>query len=77
MAAKTSGRQDGLPSSSRAWMCTTWAPASQARLASSAISTGVYGIAGHCARLASTPVSAQETMTGASGFDMRGSWTGG
>src|SRR5260370_14898052 len=39
-------------------MCTIAAPASAARWASSPISLGVYGIAGHCSRVARTPVSA-------------------
>jgi len=38
----------GVPSSLRAWMWTTAAPASYARLHSSAISPGVYGMYGHC-----------------------------
>src|SRR5579864_1640744 len=50
--------QSGPPSGVRAWMCTIAAPASAARFASSAISRGVYGMAGHCSRVASTPVSA-------------------
>ena len=44
-------------------MCTTDAPASYARRASSPISSGVYGRYGHCSRVASTPVSAAVTMT--------------
>src|SRR5215510_1367376 len=44
-------------------MCTTAAPASYARRASSPISAGVYGRYGHCSRVASTPVSAAVTMT--------------
>jgi len=44
--ANVSVDQVGEPSSLRAWMCTIAAPASYARRASSAISTGVYGIAG-------------------------------
>src|SRR5260370_4483419 len=39
-------------------MCTMAGPASAARWASSPISLGVYGIAGHCSRVARTPVSA-------------------
>src|SRR6476620_8287870 len=50
-------------SGSRPWMCTSAAPASYARRASSAISTGEYGRWGHCSRRASTPVSAHVTMT--------------
>src|ERR1700694_3583435 len=43
-------------------MWTMAAPASAARLASSPISIGVYGMAGHWSRVASTPVSAAVTM---------------
>jgi ActR/RegA family two-component response regulator len=53
----------GEPSSLRAWMWTTAAPASYARRASSAISTGVYGIAGQCFLVVTAPVRAQDTMT--------------
>ena len=63
MAAYVEGSKVGPPSSVRAWMWTTAAPASCARRASSAISTGVYGTHGHWSRLASTPVSAQVTIT--------------
>src|SRR5262245_65014970 len=44
-------------------MCTMLAPASYARLASSAISTGVYGMAGQCFLVVTAPVSAHERMT--------------
>src|SRR2546425_5470722 len=60
ISAKVSTLQSGPPSGLRAWMCTIAAPASAARLASSPISLGVYGMAGHCSRVASTPVSAAE-----------------
>src|SRR3954469_5302480 len=63
IAAYTSGAYVGPPSSVRAWMCTTAAPASYARAASSAISAGVYGTHGHCSRVARTPGSAQVTIT--------------
>src|SRR6478736_2476376 len=53
----------GEPSSLRAWMCTIAAPASYARFASSAISTGVYGIAGQCFLVVTAPVRAQEMIT--------------
>src|SRR3954471_20527918 len=53
----------GEPSSLRAWMWTIAAPASYARFASSAISTGVYGIAGQCFFVVTAPVSAQDRMT--------------
>src|SRR5688500_10519558 len=49
-------------------MCTTVAPASYARFASSAISSGVYGTHGHCSRFASTPVRAQVITTLSSRF---------
>src|SRR6266540_2242943 len=39
------------------------APSSYARLASSAISTGVYGMAGQCFLVVTAPVSAHERMT--------------
>src|ERR1700760_2535087 len=55
--------QVGEPSSLRAWMWTIAAPASYARFASSAISTGVYGIAGQCFLVVTAPVSAHERMT--------------
>src|SRR3569623_307685 len=61
--AKVSFDQVGEPSSLRAWMWTTAAPASYARFASSAISTGVYGIAGQCFLVVTAPVRAQEMMT--------------
>ena len=41
ICSNVSGLQVGEPSSLRAWMWTTAAPASHARRASSAISTGV------------------------------------
>src|SRR5690349_24884583 len=55
--------QVGMPSSVRAWIWTIAAPASYARLASSAISTGVYGIAGQCFFVVTAPVSAHDRMT--------------
>src|SRR6195952_2306328 len=63
ICANVSGSHGGEPSSLRAWMWTTAAPASYARLASSAISTGVYGIAGQCFLVVTAPVRAQDTMT--------------
>src|SRR5262245_9178046 len=63
IAANVSLAHVGEPSSLRAWMCTIAAPASYARLASSAISTGVYGIAGQCFLVVTAPVSAQDTIT--------------
>src|SRR5437868_13230908 len=53
----------GDPSSLRAWMWTIAAPASYARRASSAISTGVYGMAGQCFLVVTAPVSAHDRMT--------------
>src|SRR6185295_675748 len=61
--AKVSFDQVGEPSSLRAWMWTIAAPASYARRASSAISAGVYGIAGQCFLVVTAPVKAQDTMT--------------
>ena len=40
------------------------APSSTARFASAAYSSGVYGIAGHCSRLATAPEIEQVTMQG-------------
>ena len=45
-------------------MCTP--PSSTIRRASAAYSSGVYGIAGHCSRLASAPEIAQVMTTGSS-----------
>src|ERR1700753_726051 len=42
------------------------APSSTARRASAAYSSGVYGIAGHWSRLASTPLIEQLMITGSS-----------
>jgi hypothetical protein len=63
IAANVSGAHVGRPWSVRAWTCTIAAPASYARFASSAISTGVYGIAGHSCLAVTAPVSAHEMMT--------------
>src|SRR4051812_19314713 len=63
IASKVSRDQVGEPSSLRAWMCTTAAPASYARRASSAISTGVYGIAGQCFLVVTAPVKAHDRIT--------------
>jgi hypothetical protein len=41
-------------------------PSSTARLASAAYSSGVYGIAGHCSRLATAPEIEQVMMQGSS-----------
>src|SRR5215468_8842510 len=61
----------GEPSALRAWMCTIAAPASYARRASSAISTGVYGIAGQCFLVVTAPVRAHDTMTLSAAFTPR------
>src|SRR5258708_9759171 len=53
----------GVPSSLRAWMWTTAQPASAQRRASSAISTGVYGMYSHCLRVVSAPVRAAVMTT--------------
>jgi len=63
MRWNVSGAHVGEPSSLRAWTCTIAAPASYARRASSAISTGVYGIAGQCFFVVTAPVSAHDRMT--------------
>src|SRR5882672_2264029 len=63
IAANVSFDHVGEPSSLRAWMCTIAAPASYARRASSAISTGVYGIAAQCFLVITAPVRAQDTIT--------------
>jgi len=44
-------------------MCKMLAPASTALRPSSAISSGVYGMYGHCFLLASTPVSEADMIT--------------
>src|SRR3954452_15012397 len=56
IAAKSSISYDGTPSGVRAWMWIMLAPSSTARRASSAYSSGVYGIAGHWSRLATAPL---------------------
>src|SRR5512138_3316346 len=63
IAANVDFAHVGEPSSLRAWMCTIAAPASYARFASSAISTGVYGIAGQCFFVVTAPVRAQDKIT--------------
>ena len=55
-----------MPSGVRAWMWIIDAPSSTARRASAAYSSGVYGIAGHWSRLATTPEIEQVMMTGSS-----------
>src|SRR5919106_1543798 len=63
IAANVSFDHVGEPSSLRAWMWTIAAPASYARFASSAISTGVYGMAGQCFFVVTAPVRAHERIT--------------
>src|SRR5258706_5019575 len=60
--ANVSGLQPGPPSGVRAWIWTMAAPSAAARAASSPISFGVYGMAGHWSRLARTPVRAAVTI---------------
>src|SRR5579864_6953970 len=48
----------GVPSGSRAWMCTIVQPFSNDFFDSDAYSSGVYGMYGHCVRFAATPDSA-------------------
>src|SRR3954470_11321061 len=66
MARKSSTPWLGAPSGRRAWMWIITPPSSAIRRASAAYSCGVYGIAGHCSRLASAPEIAQVMMTGSS-----------
>ena len=66
IARKSSTSYDGTPSGVRAWMWIIDAPSSTARRASSAYSSGVYGIAGHCSRFATAPEIEQVTMQGSS-----------
>jgi hypothetical protein len=55
-----------MPSGVRAWMWIIEQPSSTARFASAAYSSGVYGIAGHCSRLATAPEIEQVMMQGLS-----------
>src|SRR5918997_2789392 len=66
IARKSSTSYDGVPSGRRAWMWIIAPPSSTIRRASAAYSCGVYGIAGHCSRLASAPEIAHVMMTGSS-----------
>src|SRR3954462_1348009 len=52
------------------------APSSTARVASAAYSSGEYGIAGHCSRLATAPEIEQTTIAGFSNRLMRASPVG-
>src|SRR3954454_3259478 len=56
IAANSSISYDGTPSGVRAWMWIMLAPSSTTRRASSAYSSGVYGMAGHWSRLATAPL---------------------
>src|SRR5215211_1528929 len=73
IARKSSTSKEGTPSGVRAWMWIIDAPSSTARLASAAYSSGVYGIAGHCSRLATAPEIEQVTIAGSSNRLMRSS----
>src|SRR3954462_898602 len=73
IARKSSISYDGTPSGVRAWMWIIVAPSSTARLASAAYSSGVYGMAGHCSRLATAPEIEQTTIAGSSNRLMRAS----
>src|SRR3954452_3690446 len=54
------------------WMWTP--PSSTIRRASAAYSSGVYGIAGHCSRLARAPEMAQVMTTGSSRLTLAPRW---
>src|SRR5215211_1529050 len=71
IARKSSTSKEGTPSGVRAWMWIIDAPSSTARLASAAYSSGVYGIAGHCSRLATAPEIEQVMIAGSSNRLMR------
>src|SRR3954469_3598555 len=64
IARKSSTSYDGVPSRVRAWVWIIDAPSSTARRASSAYSSGVYGIAGHWSRLATAPLIELVITTG-------------
>src|SRR5688500_15026332 len=66
IARKSSISYEGTPSGVRAWMWMCVHPSSTARRASSAYSSGVYGIAGHCSRFATAPEIEFVMMTGSS-----------
>src|SRR5881397_980549 len=74
MARKSSTAWLGVPSGRREWMWIITPPSAAIRRASAPYSSGVYGIAGHCSRLASAPEIAQVRITGSSraiGFQRR------
>src|SRR5512142_767972 len=60
---KCASSWEGRPSGQRACRCTTAAPARQASTAACAISAGVYGTCGLCARVTSAPTTAAVMMT--------------
>src|SRR3954464_14874069 len=66
IARKSSTSYDGVPSGLRAWMWIITPPPSTILRASAPYSSGVYGIAGHCSRLASAPEIEQVMTTGSS-----------
>src|SRR5205809_8091716 len=66
IARKSSISYDGTPSGVRAWMWIIEPPSSTIRRASAPYSSGVYGIAGHCSRLAIAPEMAQVMTAGSS-----------
>src|SRR5439155_11382471 len=66
IARKSSTSYDGVPSGFRAWMWIIVPPSSTIRRASAPYSSGVYGIAGHCSRLASVPEIEHVITTGSS-----------
>ena len=63
ISRKCSGRWDGRPSGQRACRWTAAAPARHASTAACAISEGVYGTAGFCARVTSAPTTAAVMIT--------------
>src|SRR3954454_16409967 len=64
IALKSSVSYDGTPSGVRAWMWIIEAPSSTTRRASSAYSSGVYGIVGHWSRFATAPLMEFVITTG-------------
>src|SRR4051794_2320818 len=76
IALKSSISYDGTPSGVRAWMWIMEAPSSTTRRASSAYSSGVYGIEGHWSRFATAP-EMEFVMTTGSLKDMWLQGTGG
>lgn len=60
----SSGRPDGVPSSSRTCRCTTVAPAAADSMLDCAISSVLYGRLGLFSRVTSAPVTATVSTTG-------------